>query len=385
MRDLSPADTDYNLSIAARTERCLADAGFRRLDTPVIERTDLFVRKSGGEVSSSLYTFSDPGGISVSLRPEFTPSVIRWFIENRPDKNRYYYSGPVFRYGGARGGRFRQFHQVGGEVLGVSGAAGDSEILSVARRCLEAGGIDDCVLHLGHIGVIRDLLRAVGLSEQTQMFMVANLDDIAAGRGYIGPLLEKASAAGLVADSVGPLAGVPDLPNTALPVLDALQQTVSGATGRRSPEQIMSRLVGRARRASSRAEFVEAAGKVARLVAARGSPSEVVAEAETILRDCDASLGSLDSLKATLDSITSGGWDESSIQIDLSFVRGMAYYTGVVFEFLPPTGTPQFALGGGGRYDDLVRAFGGPDMPACGFALNIDEVAWTTRQDGAQR
>ena len=385
MRDLSPADTDYNLSIAARTERCLADAGFRRLDTPVIERTDLFVRKSGGEVSSSLYTFSDPGGISVSLRPEFTPSVIRWFIENRPDKNRYYYSGPVFRYGGARGGRFRQFHQVGGEVLGVSGAAGDSEILSVARRCLEAGGIDDCVLHLGHIGVIRDLLRAVGLSEQTQMFMVANLDDIAAGRGYIGPLLEKASAAGLVADSVGPLAGVPDLPNTALPVLDALQQTVSGATGRRSPEQIMSRLVGRARRASSRAEFVEAAGKVARLVAARGSPSEVVAEAETILRDCDASLGSLDSLKATLDSITSGGWDESSIQIDLSFVRGMAYYTGVVFEFLPPTGTPQFALGGGGRYDDLVRAFGGPDMSACGFALNIDEVAWTTRQDGAQR
>ena len=385
MRDLSPADTDYNLSIAERAERRLAEAGFRRLDTPIIERTDLFVRKSGGEVSSSLYTFSDPGGISVSLRPEFTPSVIRWFIENRPDHNRYHYSGPVFRYGGARGGRFRQFHQVGGEVLGVSGAAGDSEILSVARRCLEAGSIDDCVLHLGHIGVIRDLLRAVGLSEQTQMFIVANLDDIAAGDDYVGPLLEKASAAGLVADSAGPLTGVPDLPNTALPVLDALQQTVSGTTGRRSPEQIMSRLVGRARRASSRAEFEEAARKVARLVAARGSPSEVVTGAETILRDSDASLASLDSLKATLDSITSDGWDESSIHLDLSFVRGMAYYTGAVFEFLPPTGAPQFALGGGGRYDDLVKAFGGPDMPACGFALNIDEVAWKTRRDEAQR
>ena len=385
MRDLSPAETDYNLSIAARTERCLADAGFHRLDTPVIERTDLFVRKSGGEVSSSLYTFSDPGGISVSLRPEFTPSVIRWFIENRPDQRRYHYSGPVFRYGGARGGRFRQFHQVGGELLGVPGASGDSEILSLARRCLEAGGVGDCVLHLGHIGVIRDLLRAVGLSEQTQMFMVANLEDIGAGSGFIDPLLEKASAAGLVADTIVPLTGVPDLPNTALPVLDALQQTVSGATGRRSPEQIMSRLVGRARRASSRAEFEEAAGCVARLVAAQGSPSEVVAEAETILRDSDASLDSLDSLKTTLDSITSNGWEESSIHLDLSFVRGMAYYTGAVFEFLPPSKDPQLALGGGGRYDDLVRAFGGPDMPACGFALNIDEVAWSTRQDGAQR
>ena len=385
MRDLSPAETDYNLSIAARTERCLADAGFHRLDTPVIERTDLFVRKSGGEVSSSLYTFSDPGGISVSLRPEFTPSVIRWFIENRPDQRRYHYSGPVFRYGGARGGRFRQFHQVGGELLGVPGASGDSEILSLARRCLEAGGVGDCVLHLGHIGVIRDLLRAVGLSEQTQMFMVANLEDIGAGSGFIDPLLEKASAAGLVADTIVPLTGVPDLPNTALPVLDALQQTVSGATGRRSPEQIMSRLVGRARRASSRAEFEEAAGCVARLVAAQGSPSGVVAEAETILRDSDASLDSLDSLKTTLDSITSNGWEESSIHLDLSFVRGMAYYTGAVFEFLPPSKDPQLALGGGGRYDDLVRAFGGPDMPACGFALNIDEVAWSTRQDGAQR
>ena len=385
MRDLSPAETDYNLSIAARTERCLADAGFHRLDTPVIERTDLFVRKSGGEVSSSLYTFSDPGGISVSLRPEFTPSVIRWFIENRPDQRRYHYSGPVFRYGGARGGRFRQFHQVGGELLGVPGASGDSEILSLARRCLEAGGVGDCVLHLGHIGVIRNLLRAVGLSEQTQMFMVANLEDIGAGSGFIDPLLEKASAAGLVADTIVPLTGVPDLPNTALPVLDALQQTVSGATGRRSPEQIMSRLVGRARRASSRAEFEEAAGCVARLVAAQGSPSGVVAEAETILRDSDASLDSLDSLKTTLDSITSNGWEESSIHLDLSFVRGMAYYTGAVFEFLPPSKDPQLALGGGGRYDDLVRAFGGPDMPACGFALNIDEVAWSTRQDGAQR
>ena len=142
MRDLSPAETDYNLSIAAQAERCLSEAGFQRLDTPVVERTDLFVRKSGGEVSSSLYTFLDPGGISVSLRPEFTPSVIRWFIENRPDQDRFCYSGPVFRYGGTRGGRFRQFHQVGGELLGVSGAAGDSEILSVAHRCLEAGGVD---------------------------------------------------------------------------------------------------------------------------------------------------------------------------------------------------------------------------------------------------
>ena len=384
MRDLSPAETNYNLGIAACAERCLAEAGFHRLDTPVIERTDLFVRKSGGEVSSSLYTFLDPGGISVSLRPEFTPSVIRWFIENCPDERRYHYSGPVFRYGGARGGRFRQFHQVGGELLGVSGADGDSEILGLAQRCLEAGGVDNCVLHLGHIGVIRDLLGAVGLSEQNQMFMVANLDDVAAGAENLDPLLEKASAAGLVADSAGPLTGVPDLPNTALPVLDALQQTVSGATGRRSPEQIMSRLVGRARRASSRAEFEKAAGSVARLVATHGSPSEVVAEAETILRGCGASLGSLDSLKATLDSITSNGWGESSIRLDLSFVRGMAYYTGAVFEFLQPVEDVHYALGGGGRYDDLVRAFGGPDMPACGFALNIDEVAWATRRDGSQ-
>ena len=82
MRDLGPSEAEENFNVSSRMIDALNRGEFRRLDTPVLEPTDLFVRKSGGEVSSSLYSFQDPGGMSVSLRPEFTPSIIRWYIEN---------------------------------------------------------------------------------------------------------------------------------------------------------------------------------------------------------------------------------------------------------------------------------------------------------------
>ena len=140
MRDHGPQNFEVNRSIADGIYSVLNERGFLPLDTPLLEQTDLFVRKSGGEIAESLYTFSDPGGIAVSLRPEFTPSVIRWFVENigsGPGDHRFQYAGPVFRYGGARGGRNRQFTQCGAELIGLSARIGDSEILESASQCLQ--------------------------------------------------------------------------------------------------------------------------------------------------------------------------------------------------------------------------------------------------------
>ena len=75
-----------------------------------------------------------------------------------------------------------------------------------------------------------------------------------------------------------------------------------------------------------------------------------------------------------MESISRLG-DGATVELDLSFVRGRAYYTGIVFEFTSTAGEGEVSLGGGGRYDDLVRAFGGAATPACGFALNLDELA----------
>ena len=262
MRDLGPSEAEANANASNRMTNVLNRAGFQPLDTPVLEPTDLFVRKSGGEVSSSLYSFQDPGGMSVSLRPEFTPSIIRWYIENAASvagPRRYRYSGPVFRYAGARRGRFRQFQQVGAELIGVSGPSGDVEILTAAVRCLRSVGLSDFTLRLGHIGMIHDIVQAQGLSDQVEMFIISNLAEIG-GADYKERLLESATAAGLVVEEPKSTP-VADGLDKAMPELEVIRRSISGPTGRRSPGRILARLASRMTRACSGAELVCRAGK----------------------------------------------------------------------------------------------------------------------------
>ncbi len=383
MRDLGQLETEANFSVAERMKGILSGDGFQRLDTPILEPTDLFVRKSGGEISSSLYSFQDPGGMSVSLRPEFTPSIIRWFIENVSETrapHRYQYSGPVFRYAGPRRGRFRQFQQVGAELIGVSDADGDVEILRTAIRCLRGAGIAGFTLRLGHIGMIHDIVESQGLSEQVEMYIVSNLGEIGESADYVERLTESAVASGLVVKDRKPVP-VTDGLDKAMPELEVIRRSMSGPTGRRSAGQIMARLSSRMKRACSRAEFNVALRNVARLVSLTGSARQVIEDAEAILKSNSASLRSVRGLKATLRELESEGVSESAIHLDLSFVRGLTYYTGIVFEFLDGAGAGEYPIGGGGRYDDLVRAFGGGDVPACGFALYVDEVVRTIQQE----
>ena len=383
MRDLGPSEAEENFNASSRMIDALNRGGFRRLDTPVLEPTDLFVRKSGGEVSSSLYSFQDPGGMSVSLRPEFTPSIIRWYIENRADQSgphRYQYSGPVFRYAGARRGRFRQFQQVGAELIGVSDADGDVEILTNAIRCLRAAGTTEFTLRLGHIGMIHDIVQAQGLSEQVEMFIISNLEGIGSGWGFTEVLTESATSAGLVIHERRAVPATEGL-DEAMPELEVIRRSISGPTGRRSAGQILARLSSRMKRACSRSDFVTALDNVSQLVSLSGPAYQVVEDAEAILKSNGASLSSVRSLGATLLKLGDEGVDESAIHLDLSFVRGVTYYTGIVFEFLDGSGRSEYAIGGGGRYDDLVRAFGGDSVPACGFALYVDEVVRAIRQE----
>ena len=375
MRDHGPRDFEINRRIADRVFSALSDRGFLPLDTPLLEQTDLFVRKSGGEIAESLYTFSDPGGIAVSLRPEFTPSVIRWFVENSghaSEQCRFQYSGPVFRYGGVRGGRNRQFTQCGGELIGVPAPDGDSEILESAAQCLDQGGVTTYSVRLGHIGIVREMVRSQGLSDPLQMFILSNLDVISEGEEGKGRLTEQAVAAGLVYRSeLGHL----ELPirDDAIPALEALGRSLPGPTGRRSREQIMVRLASRMRKAVPEAEFVSALSNVAELLKPRQTSWDSLEAITAVMESCGASLSAVEDLNSTLDSISCFG-DGVPVELDLSFVRGRAYYTGIVFEFTSTSDGSDVSLGGGGRYDDLVRAFGGTATPACGFALNLDEL-----------
>ena len=102
MRDIGVADFSQVRKVFDALQSHLSGSSFSLVDTPLLEETELFVRKSGGQITGRLYTFTDPGGHSVSLRPEFTSSIIRAFIEQQEDQKlpvRWQYGGPVFRYG----------------------------------------------------------------------------------------------------------------------------------------------------------------------------------------------------------------------------------------------------------------------------------------------
>ena len=350
MRDLGPSESEEISRVVERVRDVLDRDGFQRLDTPVLEPTGLFVRKSGGEISSSLYSFQDPGGMSVSLRPEFTPSIIRWFIENMSDESRpqkYQYSGPVFRYAGPSRGRFRQFHQVGSELIGLPGADGDAEILATAVSCLRSAGMPSFTLRLGHIGMIQDVIDSQGLSSQVKQFIFSNLDKISAGRASFDKLTESAMAAGLVVKNRDTTAMMESF-DKYMPELEVVRHSISGPTGRRSPSQIMSRLSGRMMRVCSLKEFALALDSVFRLVSLSGSAAQVTEKAENILKSSGASLRSARALEMTLSELGSRGVPESAIKLDLSFMRGLTYYTGIVFEFLTDASEGEYPIGGGG-------------------------------------
>ena len=133
--------------------------GYQRLETPIFEATELFVRGVGDTtdvVNREMYTFNDRGGRSLTLRPEGTAPTVRAFWESElrqaPLPVRLSYAGPMFRYDRPGRGRYRQFNQFGVEVLGDTEPELDAEVIALAWRWLDALGIEGTSLQLNSIG-----------------------------------------------------------------------------------------------------------------------------------------------------------------------------------------------------------------------------------------
>jgi histidyl-tRNA synthetase len=168
MPALQPArGTQDLLPEAARRHRRVADTaralaelyGFAEIATPIFEFTEVFARPIGEHtdiVAKEMYTFTDRGGEEVTLRPENTAGVVRAVLSNGLTQStplKFFYSGPMFRYERPQKGRFRQFHQIGVELLGVAQPQADIEVIALGQRILGALGIaDKVVLELNTLG-----------------------------------------------------------------------------------------------------------------------------------------------------------------------------------------------------------------------------------------
>ena len=133
--------------------------GYHRIDTPVFEFSEVFHRAVGDTsdiVTKETYTFTDRGGESITLRPEFTAAIVRAFISNGLQQHipfKCFYAGPAFRYERPQKGRQRQFHQIGAELLGAAEPAADVEMIALGMQMMTALGLDkDVTLELNSLG-----------------------------------------------------------------------------------------------------------------------------------------------------------------------------------------------------------------------------------------
>lgn len=307
-RDFYPDDLAKRAYVMGVWRDVLRRYAFVEYDGPPLEPLDLYRKKSGDELVGQLYSFTDKGDREVALRPEMTPTLARMVAAraNSLRKPVRWFSIPqLFRYERQQKGRLREHFQLNADIVGEPSLAADAELLAVAL----------------------DVMRSFGL---THADVVARVSD----RRLLQALLLDAG----VSDSV--LSEV---------------YSVIDKRGREPAEIAREKLeaaVGDAEIAG-RVEAILGCYDVASLVKRYG---HVEAAAEYI-----------ETMRQYVVYVAALGFGEWA-RLDLSIVRGLAYYTGIVFELYDTAGEFR-AICGGGRYDTLLASLGGVDLPALGFGM----------------
>ncbi len=307
-RDFYPAEFAQRSWIFERWRDVAESFGYQQYDGPPLEALDLYTRKSGDEIVGQLYAFEDKGGRQVALRPEMTPTVARMVAAraNALRKPVRWFSMPqLFRYERQQKGRLREHFQLNVDIFGESDVAADAELLAVACGIMRACGLGPEEVRARVSD--RRLLTALvrGLGVPDEHLGTVFAAVDKIERDERGALLERMSKAGV------PIASGERL-------LDVVQASDFAALRR---------------------DF--------------GADADVA-----------AALDRFDTYRALL---AAHGVDDYLV-LDLTIVRGLAYYTGIVFELFDAKGEFR-AICGGGRYDNLLEALGGVDMPALGFGM----------------
>lgn len=401
--DILPPEQVHLQHLERRMAAVFAAYGYQPLSVPIIEHTELFLRKSGEELAARLFAFSFRNR-RICLRPELTASIMRAYVnalQNAPLPLRLSYSGPVFRYEKPQRGRYRQFTQVGVELIGAAGPLADAEVIGLACETLRALGLSTFRIVLGHLGVITALLEHLRLDERIRSYLLSHLDEIDTlttpqildRLAELYPTLTGARRPEAAPWDLATPQPSPEL----LTVLGELgeerarlvvRELLAGIglrieTGGRSADEIVARLVAKLSHEDQTPRVRDALAFIAELREARGSPPEVFTTLHDLLARHGLSATPLAEVEAIVGHLRPYGVAPEQIVVDLSLARGLEYYTGAIFEIYHHGWHGEHQICGGGRYDDLVRALGGRrNVPACGFAFGLERVRAALAADG---
>lgn len=389
MYDLPQESWLRKRDLQAKLAELIAGYGYRCLETPILEPTELFLRKAGGELASQMYSFTDTGSNSVSLRPEFTSSIMRYYLEHAGEIGlpaRWQYAGPVFRY--EEGGKgSSQFTQIGAELLGSSSVMADVELLELAAQVPSHLGLSGYRVEVADLDVVHSVLDAVGVSERAATFIIGSVPLLREGRAMVPSVLERAQHLRLATQDTGDdslsqaIEGLDD--DQSRKVLHGLLQwSAADRLGQREPDEVVDRLLRKLRGGDDVDTLRRALELTADLAGICGEPEVAVAGVRGVVREAGADTAAVDRFEEFLHLVQSEPSIAPDLFVDMGMVRGLAYYNGLVFEVKHPKWPAS--LGGGGRYDGLARALGSSaPLPALGFAYNLESLLALTEMPGA--
>jgi histidyl-tRNA synthetase len=302
IQDIYPPDIFIWHTIETVSREIFKNYGYHEIRLPIIESTDIFTRSIGETtdiVEKEMYTFTDKGGRSVTMRPEGTAPFIRAYVEHNlhsePAPQKYYYMGPMFRYERPQAGRQRQFYQIGVEALGVEDPKVDAEVISMLSLILKGIGLTHLNCEVTSIGC-----------------PTCRPDYKAALKEHIRGKLDKFCGDCKRRFEINPLR-----------ILDC-----------KVPSCIKER---------------------------KGSPSVL----DSLCKGCGDHFDNVQHYLSRLDIPHT---------INPNLVRGLDYYTKTSFEVTSESLGSQNAVAAGGRYDNLVKEFGGPSTPGIGFAIGMERI-----------
>lgn len=324
--------------------------GFEALDTSAFEYADALGKflPDDDRPNEGVFALEDDDGQWMSLRYDLTAPLARHVAEHYdhlPKPLRRYQFGPVWRNEKPGPGRYRQFMQIDADTVGAGNQAADAEICMMAADCMEALGIErgDYVVRINNRKIMDGLLEAIGLDPQGEDFESRRLTILRAMDKY---------------DRLG----------------------LDGVTA----------LLGDGRKDES-GDFTKGAGldadqidKVAQMVSISADDRTSALESmAALVKETESGKQGLDELVEMAALFTKLGYDADRLAIDPSVVRGLGYYTGPVYEieltFEAQDESGELArfgsVGGGGRYDDLVKRFKGIEIPATGISIGVSRLA----------
>jgi histidyl-tRNA synthetase len=303
--DILPSEQPRWRQVITEFERLCALYGYRRIDTPVFEDTELFARTSGegsDVVTKEMYSFTDRGDRSLTLRAEATAPIVRAYLEHgfhrEPQPVKLYTHETIYRYGRPQKGRYREHWQLDVEAIGSDDPAVDAEVIQLYDTLLRTLGVTDYRLELNSIG------------------------DAACRPAYLERLV---------------------------PWLEEHEAELDEATreqAHRNPLRALDNIVAKPPRTQAVLRQAPAIG-------------------DSLCEPCREHFAEV---RRYLDAF--------GVRYELvpTLVRGLDYYTRTTWEFVGPEGGSQSTLSGGGRYDGLAEALGGPHTPGVGFGAGIERL-----------